>query len=131
MNATTFTQDEVSAPLGRLTDRQAQVLRLLCSGGAQQPSRREMMTVLGMSSTNAIADHLVAIQRKGYIQLPAIFVRGGGLSRAITILFDAEGRAFNATRSSTATPGVWPSLLRTLRGLVLQRVVVQPNPEAL
>ena len=50
------------------------------------PTRREIGAVLGISSTNAVQDHLLALMRKGLV-----LMGGDGLSRATTLT--AAGRA--------------------------------------
>lgn len=53
-----------------LTDRQREVLNLIATGltAGDPPTYREMGRALGVSSTNVINDHLVALIRKGALQ---------------------------------------------------------------
>jgi SOS-response transcriptional repressor LexA len=52
-----------------LTVRQQEVLNLVVHGEQRgmQPTIREMCTALGISSTNAVSDHIRALQRKGMV----------------------------------------------------------------
>lgn len=77
-----------------LTQRQAQVLGLLLDGYREQgrsPTIREMMAPMGVSSTNAISDHLRYLRRKGYV------VHAKGTSRGWTPVRDASGSPVSVT----------------------------------
>jgi len=52
-----------------ITERQRQVVGLIVRGeqGGVQPTIREMVEALGIRSTNAVADHLRALERKGML----------------------------------------------------------------
>lgn len=65
-----------------LTPRQLEFLRFLRQYAADHgyaPSIREIMAALGVNSTNAVIDHLDALERKGMI------TRGRKASRAIAL----------------------------------------------
>lgn len=73
-----------------LTDRQAQVLRLINvhrDARGYAPTLREIGRQLGITSTNGVNDHLRALERKGYIR------RDPTVSRGIVVLRGAEVRA--------------------------------------
>jgi repressor LexA len=60
-----------SRPGDPLTDRQQEVLDTIVSMTAQDgypPTLRELGEALGIRSTNGVADHLAALQRKGRIE---------------------------------------------------------------
>ena len=62
----------------QLTDAQAQLLAALrrrVEDGEPPPSYRELCTEFGWASTGTVRDHLRALARKGYVQLPGS--RGG------------------------------------------------------
>lgn len=66
----------------KLTARQQRVYDLICESIQKQrrpPSVRELMRRLGMKSPNGIASHLVALEKKGYID------RETGISRNIRV----------------------------------------------
>ena len=44
------------------------------------PTLREIASAIGLASTNGVADHLKALERKGYVE------RKPGISRAITLV---------------------------------------------
>ncbi len=52
------------------TDRQLEVLRAISRASARGygPTVRELGTELGIVSTNGVADHLEALERKGLVQ---------------------------------------------------------------
>lgn len=78
----------------RLTDRQRLVLDVIRRWIAQHgypPTLRELGGELGIASTNGVNDHLVALERKGWI------VRTDRLSRGIR-LADQPTRAQIAAR---------------------------------
>lgn len=72
-----------------LTERQRAVLDVLADRVRQRlpmPTYRELGAVLGIKSTNAMSDHLVALGSKGYINVP------NGKARSVTLTaagFDA------------------------------------------
>lgn len=77
-----------------LTQRQAQVLGLLLDGYRKEgrgPTIREMMGPMGVTSTNAISDHLRYLRRKGYV------VHAKGTSRGWTPVRDASGSPVSVT----------------------------------
>lgn len=54
-----------------LTKRQQVVLTIICTHIEEQgysPTHRELMDLTGIKSTNGVADHLKALERKGYIE---------------------------------------------------------------
>ena len=54
-----------------LTQRQGELLKFILQytfRNMYQPSSREICDALGISSTNAVSDHLKALHRKGYIK---------------------------------------------------------------
>jgi repressor LexA len=62
-----------------LTPRQVQVLQCVeqsIEARGYPPTLREIGERLGMTSTNAVNDHLRALVRKGYLQRTAIEARG-------------------------------------------------------
>lgn len=63
------------------------------------PSLREIGAALDIGSTNAVRDHLLALERKGAIQ------RSGTRSRGLTVLPAARPQGVNS-RSSTLDPDV-------------------------
>ncbi len=63
------------------------------------PSLREIGAALDIGSTNAVRDHLLALERKGAIQ------RSGTRSRGLTVLPTARPQEVNS-RSSTVDPDV-------------------------
>ena len=66
-----------------LTERQQEVLELICQGireDGMPPTRAEISYMLGFSSANAAESHLRALERKGMIEILA------GASRGIVIL---------------------------------------------
>lgn len=61
-----------------LTDRQRQILDFI-AGHARRglpPTLREIGKAFGMRSTNAVADHLKLIERKGYLERTPLKSRG-------------------------------------------------------
>jgi SOS-response transcriptional repressor LexA len=85
----------------RLTRRQLQVLVFInnrVAMGSPAPTFREIGKHLGFSSTNASADHLKALEKKGVIE------RGYGKSRHIRIT--ALGREYLNLPGITEVPSV-------------------------
>ena len=71
-----------------LTPRQRDVLAFYQAFGRDRgygPTIREAMAGLGIASTNGVADHLVALTRKGYI------ARRKGKQRAVVVLKTIDG----------------------------------------
>jgi repressor LexA len=66
------------------------------------PTLRELCTALGRTSTNSVRDHLVALERKGYLRVAQ------GLSRGILLLPRAS-EAAAATAGTHAPPPPTPS----------------------
>ena len=67
-----------------LTDRQKQMLTFIIDHinlHGFPPSWREIGAEMDIGSTNGIHDHLVALERKGFIDLP----RSGKMCRAICV----------------------------------------------
>lgn len=65
-------------PVNQLTDVQAQLVAALqrrADAGDPPPSYRTLCTEFGWASTGTVRDHLRALARKGYVQLPG--GRGG------------------------------------------------------
>jgi repressor LexA len=63
----------------QLTDRQAEILEVLRDYAAEHgrpPSRPELAKLLGIASTNGVFKHLVALARKGAIELVPNAARG-------------------------------------------------------
>ncbi len=88
----------------QLTARQQQVLDLIREHVHTQgmpPTRMEIAHMLGLRSANAVEDHLKALARKGYVDMPS------GRSRNIRLL-DTPGRRFRGLplvgRVSAGTP---------------------------
>jgi repressor LexA len=74
--------------LPALTDRQQEILNYICNAIDDEgypPTLREIADRFGLNSTNGVNDHLVALEKKGYIR------RGADKSRAIEILANPEG----------------------------------------
>jgi repressor LexA len=74
--------------LPALTDRQQEILNYICNAINDEgypPTLREIADRFGLNSTNGVNDHLVALEKKGYIR------RGADKSRAIEILENPEG----------------------------------------
>lgn len=62
-----------------LTDRQRRVLEFIKSYQEENgypPTMREIAGVLGISSTNGVNDHLVALSKKGYLRTREGVARG-------------------------------------------------------
>ena len=62
-----------------LTDRQAAVLEAIRAHIAEHrrpPSRPELARILGLASTNGVFKHLVALEKKGAIELSSGLARG-------------------------------------------------------
>ena len=73
-----------------LTDRQGAVLQFIATWAAEHgvvPSYREIGGALGMRSTNAVSEHVSALQRKGYVEMAL----QSGKARALRLT--AAGRA--------------------------------------
>lgn len=73
-----------------LSDRQAEVLRMMCAFHDQHgvcPSYREIGDALGIRSTNGVSDHVRALLRKGYLER----VGGQGAARALRLTARARG----------------------------------------
>lgn len=81
--------------------RQADVLRFIAGyveTHGYPPTRREIGAALGITaaaSTNAIHDHLAALERKGFVRLTPGVARG--------IVLSADGKAFVAERDGLLT----------------------------
>ncbi len=87
-----------------LTNRQREVLDTITDfikHNGRPPTLREIGELTGISSTNGVNDHLVALEKKGCLE------RSPGLSRGLTIL-DPDGRV--------------PEPVETLRIPVLGRI---------
>jgi SOS-response transcriptional repressor LexA len=62
-----------------LTERQREVWEFLArytQENGRPPALREIGAHFGMQSTNAVNDHLIALERKGYITRDAMTARG-------------------------------------------------------
>lgn len=62
-----------------LTTRQAEILQAIRAHIAEHrrpPSRPELARILGVSSTNGIAKHLIALEKKGALELSPGLARG-------------------------------------------------------
>ena len=62
-----------------LTSRQQEVLDFLVAYHEQHgfaPSRKDIADEFGFDSVNASNDHLIALERKGYIQIASGVARG-------------------------------------------------------
>lgn len=81
--ALSYRQTRAVAPQhANLTRRQSEVLaaiRRYIDEHGYGPSNRDLGRILGIRSTNGVADHLTALARKGAITRPS------GTARAITI----------------------------------------------
>lgn len=75
-------------PNAPLTERQAAVLRaikVMIAEHGMPPTLREIGAATGIKSTNGVRDHLVALERKGYIAM-----RGDGKTRGLRVLDGTE-----------------------------------------
>lgn len=75
-----------------LTDRQGQVLAAIRESIKKRgfpPTNRELRTALGIKSSNGVADHLRALERKGKIRC------ADKLSRGIEVLDQPEREALS------------------------------------
>jgi repressor LexA len=73
-----------------LTARQQEILEFIASTVDQRgvaPTFREIGDALGIRSTNGVADHVKALERKGYIERPG----GRGSARSIRLTDRATG----------------------------------------
>ena len=73
-----------------LAPRQREVLEVIASWVQQRgipPSLREIGDVLGIRSTNGVADHIKALVRKGYIER----VSGSGIARGLRLTAKCTG----------------------------------------
>lgn len=62
-----------------LTARQAAILGVIATSIRERgypPTRREIADAMGIKSTNGVNDHLVALERKGYVRLHSTIARG-------------------------------------------------------
>ena len=78
-----------------LTDRQREILVYLVSflrSFQRPPTLREIGQDMEIGSTNGVNDHLVALEKKGYIR------REGYRARSIRILRDADGHPVDGAR---------------------------------
>lgn len=67
-----------------LTERQAAILRWVVAYIERfnyPPTVREIASAFGIRSTNGMTDHLLALQRKGWVH------RDKGLSRGLRVLY--------------------------------------------
>lgn len=70
-----------------LTDRQKLVLDFITRFIAEKgygPTMREIGNGLGIGSTNGVAGHLKALEKKGYLEIPE--AGGRGLARSMKVL---------------------------------------------
>ena len=71
----------------KLTSRQAQLLDFLFEFQSKEkmaPTYREIVTHFGFTSTKAAADHVCALEKKGYVR------RHGGRSRGIELIMPVQ-----------------------------------------
>jgi repressor LexA len=64
---------------GELTERQREVLGIIVeyiTAHGFPPTQREIGEAAGITSTNGVADHLAALERKGFISRRAEVARG-------------------------------------------------------
>jgi repressor LexA len=80
-----------------LTEAQHEVLTFIAEHVEEHgwaPTLREMCARFEWTSTNAAADHLNALQRKGYIRRPQRGAgRGRGMARTIKVIHPVPARA--------------------------------------
>lgn len=84
---------EATMKVARLTERQRFMLRAviaLIDEHGYPPTRRELGEATGISSTNAIQDHLKVLERKGYL----VRAEGEGKVRTLRVLRDLDGRLY-------------------------------------
>jgi len=93
-----------------LTHRQQQVLDFIAEHTAQRgypPTFRELMDRFGWRSTNAAADHLNALERKGYLKIDRTKSRGLQVMTAEKRAADcAAARLVDGIRRVAAALGV-------------------------
>lgn len=73
------TQEEPCAKLVKITSRQLQVLSCIrdyFEANGRPPTIREIGKLLGITSTNGVADHLQALESKGLIAVDRNVSRG-------------------------------------------------------
>lgn len=101
--------DRACAPESRepLSPRQAEVIAFLRGYIDQHgypPSLRDIGKALRITSTNGVNDHLVALERKGYITRDALKSRAIVLCAAATdeemLIIHRERQAFHAARAA-------------------------------
>jgi SOS-response transcriptional repressor LexA len=83
-----------------LTQRQAQVLaalRAYVEKKKRAPSLRELGRLIDVTSTNAVTDHLAALERKGYI------ARDARISRSIVLVDPIASVPVGESTSDPAT----------------------------
>ena len=71
---------------GALTARQQECFTLIMQGITENgfpPTFRELAKAMGVKSTSAIADHLLRLEREGYVTIES---RGGRKDRAIKVV---------------------------------------------
>ena len=81
--------DYVASRKRGLTPRQEEVLSFIVKyteRNSHVPSIREIGDVLGIASTNGVADHLKRLENKGFLWRPRTMDRGHGAARAYKVL---------------------------------------------
>jgi repressor LexA len=74
--------------MSRLTKRQRQVVQVIrefIETHGYPPTYRDLMALLGVRSTNAIACHLNVLQRKGHLQVDCMRSRGIRLTATVKV----------------------------------------------
>lgn len=81
------------ADLPELTDRQREILAFIVGHHNDfevMPSIREIADAIGVNSTNAVAEHLGELEKKGYLRRTCF-----GRARSLRVFFDAHGKPFH------------------------------------
>lgn len=110
-----------------LTQKQAEIVEYLRAYSKQfgtAPSYREIAAHFGWTSTNAVAEHLAAIERKGAIRL-----RGEGKARGIVLPPEPQAPAHPAPTPSAAVDRIdrLERLVEQLVGAVAMLVARRPR----
>lgn len=112
-----------------LTGRQAELLGFICAHLREKgyaPTLRELGALMSIRSTNGVNDHLMALERKGYIR------RDDMLSRAIIVLRNATGEDETLSAGQTHPPPVatalpYIPLYTSMEPLVVAREIRRPS----
>ena len=100
----TITGGIVGMRIGRapLTDRQREIYDWIAAyyrANGSSPAIREIAKRFGIKSTNGVNDHLLSMERKGWIKL-----RGGGRARQIQVLSVSGECPYCGAHKSSGAP---------------------------